>query len=146
MIDINSLQILNCLLYSVSIITFLLVLLLLYVEFNYYMYPGYKFRFTPDSEFTAKLKLNVDLTVAMPCDCKSIHSFYYSFFIYLFNLIWWHSDWSWHIGQDWTERLQLRTPERGAHMVGAGLQSEVNWHLTRCQLISSQVSICAIHF
>jgi len=53
---------------SVSIITFLLVLLLLYVEFNYYMYPGYKFRFTPDSEFTAKLKLNVDLTVAMPCD------------------------------------------------------------------------------
>ena len=83
MIDINSFQIVNCLLYSVSIITFLLVLLLLYVEFNYYMYPGYKFRFTPDSEFTAKLKLNVDLTVAMPCDCKSIHSFYYSFFIYL---------------------------------------------------------------
>ena len=54
----------------VSIITFLLVLMLLYVEFNYFLHPTYKFRFTPDSEFTAKLKLNVDLTVAMPCDCK----------------------------------------------------------------------------
>ena len=50
--------------------TFLLVLVLLYVEFNYFLHPSYKFRFSPDSEFTAKLKLNVDLTVAMPCDCK----------------------------------------------------------------------------
>lgn len=53
---------------SVSILTFLLVLLLLYVEFHYFLYPGYKFRFAPDSQFTGKLKLNVDLTVAMPCD------------------------------------------------------------------------------
>ena len=44
------------------------MLLLLYVELNYFLHPTYKFRFTPDSEFTAKLKLNVDLTVAMPCD------------------------------------------------------------------------------
>ena len=45
-------------------------MLLLYVEFHYFLYPGYKFRFAPDSQFTGKLKLNVDLTVAMPCDCK----------------------------------------------------------------------------
>ena len=60
----------NLILALVSILTFLLVLLLLYVEFHYFLYPGYKFRFAPDSQFTGKLKLNVDLTVAMPCDCK----------------------------------------------------------------------------
>jgi len=53
---------------SVSIVTFLLVLLLLYAELHYFLYPGFKFRFAPDSQFTGKLKLNVDLTVAMPCD------------------------------------------------------------------------------
>ena len=51
--------------------TFLLVLLLLYAELHYFLYPGFKFRFAPDSQLTGKLKLNVDLTVAMPCDCKS---------------------------------------------------------------------------
>jgi len=52
----------------VSIITFLLVVWMLYSEFNYFVFPGYKFRFVPDADFTAKLKLNVDMTVAMPCD------------------------------------------------------------------------------
>ena len=56
---------------TVSIITFLLVVWMLYSEFNYFVFPGYKFRFVPDADFTAKLKLNVDMTVAMPCDCKS---------------------------------------------------------------------------
>ena len=57
---------------TVSIITFLLVLWMLYSEFNYFVFPGYKFRFVPDADFTAKLKLNVDMTVAMPCDCESL--------------------------------------------------------------------------
>ena len=56
----------------VSIITFLLVIWMLYSEFNYFVFPGYKFRFVPDADFTAKLKLNVDMTVAMPCDCESL--------------------------------------------------------------------------
>ena len=56
---------------AVSIITFLLVMWMLYSEFNYFVFPGYKFRFVPDADFTAKLKLNVDMTVAMPCDCES---------------------------------------------------------------------------
>ena len=55
-----------------SIITFLLVIWMLYSELNYFIFPGYKFRFVPDADFTAKLKLNVDMTVAMPCDCKSL--------------------------------------------------------------------------
>ena len=45
---------------------------MLYSEFNYFVFPGYKFRFVPDADFTAKLKLNVDMTVAMPCDCESL--------------------------------------------------------------------------
>ena len=57
---------------TVSIITFLLVIWMLYSEFNYFVFPGYKFRFVPDADFTAKLKLNVDMTVAMPCDCESL--------------------------------------------------------------------------
>jgi len=52
----------------VSIITFVLVMVMLYSELNYFLYPGYKFRFAPDADFSAKLKLNVDMTVAMPCD------------------------------------------------------------------------------
>jgi len=52
----------------VAVITFFLVVLLLYSELNYYLWPGLKFRFVPDSDLQAKLKLNVDLTVAMPCD------------------------------------------------------------------------------
>ena len=55
----------------VSIITFCLVVLMLYSELNYFLFPGYKFRFAPDADFGAKLKLNVDMTVAMPCDCKT---------------------------------------------------------------------------
>ena len=55
---------------TVSIITFVLVMVMLYSELNYFLYPGYKFRFAPDADFSAKLKLNVDMTVAMPCDCK----------------------------------------------------------------------------
>ena len=53
-----------------AIITFFLVVLMLYSEMNYYFWPGLKFRFAPDSDMNAKLKFNVDMTVAMPCDCE----------------------------------------------------------------------------
>ena len=56
--------------HSVAIITFMLVVLMLYSEMNYYFWPSLKFRFAPDSDLNAKLKFNVDMTVAMPCDCK----------------------------------------------------------------------------
>jgi len=52
----------------VSIVTFFLVMLLIYSEMNYFLWPGYKFRFSPDADMSAKLKFNVDMTVAMPCD------------------------------------------------------------------------------
>ena len=55
----------------VAVITFILVVLLLYSELTYFFWPGLKFRFAPDADLHAKLKLNVDMTVAMPCDCES---------------------------------------------------------------------------
>lgn len=53
---------------SVAIVTFLLVVLLVGSEINYFLWPGLKFRFAPDADMNAKLKFNVDMTVAMPCD------------------------------------------------------------------------------
>jgi len=55
---------------SVSVITFILVVLLLHSEISYYFWPSYKFRFSSDADINSKLKLNVDITVAMPCDRK----------------------------------------------------------------------------
>jgi len=52
----------------VAIITFFLVLVMIYSECNYYFWPALKFRFAPDADMTSKLKFNVDMTVAMPCD------------------------------------------------------------------------------
>lgn len=52
----------------VAVITFMLVVLLLYSELTYFYWPGLKFRFAPDADMHAKLKLNVDMTIAMPCD------------------------------------------------------------------------------
>jgi hypothetical protein len=43
---------------------------LLYAEISYYLDANFRFRFLPDTDFDAKLKINVDLTVAMPCQGK----------------------------------------------------------------------------
>ena len=70
---INFFQILQyfyIILLVVAIITFVLVVLMLYSELNYYFLPALKFRFAPDTDMNAKLKFNVDMTVAMPCHCK----------------------------------------------------------------------------
>ena len=59
--------------FPVAVTTFLLCVLLLYSELTYFCWPGLKFRFAPDADMHAKLKLNVDMTIAMPCDCKHCH-------------------------------------------------------------------------
>ena len=48
-------------------VTCCIIIWLLYAEISYYLDANFKFRFVPDTEFDAKLKINVDLTVAMPC-------------------------------------------------------------------------------
>jgi len=54
----------------VAVVTFFAVCALIWSEFSYFLDPGYTFRFVPDADFTAKLTINVDITVGMPCDCK----------------------------------------------------------------------------
>ena len=34
------------------------------------MNPDPVFKFVPDADFAAKLQINIDMTVAMPCDSK----------------------------------------------------------------------------
>lgn len=53
---------------AVSIPTFILVVLMLHSEITAYYWPSNTFRFSSDADINSKLKLNVDLTVAMPCD------------------------------------------------------------------------------
>ncbi|XP_023021334.2 endoplasmic reticulum-Golgi intermediate compartment protein 2 [Leptinotarsa decemlineata] len=50
-----------------SIISFLLILWLVYSEVNYYLDSKFIFKFSPDVELDEQLKINVDITVAMPC-------------------------------------------------------------------------------
>lgn len=56
----------------VSIVTFLIIGGLLYSEITYYLNSRFVFKFSPDVELEEKLKINIDLTVAMPCGCKNI--------------------------------------------------------------------------
>ncbi|XP_063236945.1 endoplasmic reticulum-Golgi intermediate compartment protein 2 [Bacillus rossius redtenbacheri] len=50
-----------------SVVTGVLVLLLMYAEVSYYLDSRFVFKFLPDTDYRAKLKVNIDLTVAMPC-------------------------------------------------------------------------------
>nr|CAD7568271.1 unnamed protein product [Timema californicum] len=50
-----------------SVVTCFLILWLMYAEISYYLDSRFIFKFLPDTDFDAKLKINVDLTVAMPC-------------------------------------------------------------------------------
>ena len=55
---------------SVAVVTALLVAALVWSEARYFLSPGYNFKFVPDADYETKLTINVDLTVAMPCDRK----------------------------------------------------------------------------
>ena len=59
-------------LFSVYIITMVLVFILIYNEWTYFLNPDPVFKFVPDADFAAKLQINIDMTVAMPCDSKYI--------------------------------------------------------------------------
>jgi hypothetical protein len=56
--------------FAVSVVSCCLIVWLLYSEISHYRDANFRFRFVPDSDFSAKLKINVDLTVAMPCHGK----------------------------------------------------------------------------
>ncbi|XP_011561792.3 endoplasmic reticulum-Golgi intermediate compartment protein 2 [Plutella xylostella] len=50
-----------------SLITFLIIMFLVVSEVSHYFDSSLVFKFTPDTEMDEKLRINIDLTVAMPC-------------------------------------------------------------------------------
>lgn len=61
-----------------SVISFALIFWLLYSEVNYYLHSKFIFKFSPDIDYDEQLKINIDITVAMPCAGKII-GFSYKF-------------------------------------------------------------------
>ena len=55
---------------AVSIVTFAVMLALVYTEISYYM-TSFRFRFEPDVDMDARLPIHVDITVGMPCAGES---------------------------------------------------------------------------
>ncbi|XP_046400072.1 endoplasmic reticulum-Golgi intermediate compartment protein 2 [Ischnura elegans] len=52
---------------TLTLIAWIAITWIIYWEVTFYLDARFKFRFLPDTEFDAKLKVNVDITVAMPC-------------------------------------------------------------------------------
>ena len=50
--------------------TWILAISLIYIEFWYFFNPDHTFKFVPDKEFSGYVDINVDLTVAMPCESE----------------------------------------------------------------------------
>ncbi|KAG6442902.1 endoplasmic reticulum-Golgi intermediate compartment protein 2 [Manduca sexta] len=50
-----------------SIMTFLIIMWLIYCEVAYYLDSNLVFKFRPDTDMDEKLRINIDVTVAMPC-------------------------------------------------------------------------------
>ncbi|MPC18344.1 Endoplasmic reticulum-Golgi intermediate compartment protein 2 [Portunus trituberculatus] len=51
----------------VSVLSLAVILWLMVMEMVYYLETSFTYTFIPDTEFSEKLKINVDITVAMPC-------------------------------------------------------------------------------
>ncbi|GFX14753.1 endoplasmic reticulum-Golgi intermediate compartment protein 2 [Trichonephila clavipes] len=52
---------------TVSILSFIIIIMLVYTEIRYYSSSQLRFEYNVDHDIDSKLKINVDLTVAMPC-------------------------------------------------------------------------------
>ncbi|CAL1267184.1 unnamed protein product [Larinioides sclopetarius] len=52
---------------TVSILSFIVIIILVYTEIRYYSSSQLKFEYSVDHDIDSKLKINVDITVAMPC-------------------------------------------------------------------------------
>lgn len=52
---------------TLSLITFVMIIYLVYSEVSYYIDSRLVFKFSPDTDMDSKLKINIDLTIAMPC-------------------------------------------------------------------------------
>lgn len=70
--DIMPLQALILNLFSVSIIAYTIIVLIILFEIKYYYGSDVAFQFVPDTDFNAKLRVNLDITIAMPCHSKNL--------------------------------------------------------------------------
>ncbi|XP_033211183.1 endoplasmic reticulum-Golgi intermediate compartment protein 2 [Belonocnema kinseyi] len=50
-----------------SVVSFCIIVYLIFAETLYYLESRLKFQFVPDTEISGKLKINIDITIAMPC-------------------------------------------------------------------------------
>ena len=70
----------------VSVLSLLVILWLMVMEMMYYLETSFTYTFIPDTEFSEKLKINVDITVAMPCRCGycgvKLLSLFYQWYCY----------------------------------------------------------------
>lgn len=53
---------------TISIISFILISTLVVLEFRYYSQSKLRFKYDVDTDYDRKIKVNIDMTVAMPCD------------------------------------------------------------------------------
>lgn len=53
-----------------TVIVSILGLWLVISEIQYYLQERYIYKFEPDVEYESKLPINIDITVASPCDSK----------------------------------------------------------------------------
>lgn len=52
---------------TISILSFIIIIILVYSEVHYYGSSQLKFEYSVDQDIDSKLKINLDITVAMPC-------------------------------------------------------------------------------
>lgn len=55
---------------TASVAAVVMIVWLVVMELSYFLDPGVKFHFSPDTDLDTKLTINVDITVAMPCSSK----------------------------------------------------------------------------
>ncbi|KAG1657247.1 Endoplasmic reticulum-Golgi intermediate compartment protein 2 [Nymphon striatum] len=53
---------------TISIFCFILILILVISEINFFLKSNFKFNYGVDTDLDSKLKINVDMTIAMPCN------------------------------------------------------------------------------
>lgn len=58
--------------FSVTVLVSILGLWLIVSEVQYVMKERYIYKFVPDTDYESKLPINIDITVASPCDSKYI--------------------------------------------------------------------------
>lgn len=56
----------------VTVIAQLLIVWIIFYELGYYFESDVDFKFMPDTQYDAKLSLNLDIVVAMPCHSKTL--------------------------------------------------------------------------